>query len=337
MSDNEPRGLQGNTGLDRLRRELEQCLEERSALAQRELDDRRLIENLTGGYFFYRHDSERRYSYLSPSVEQVLGYTPEEYIELYATLFTDSPVNQEARLCTERAIAGEAQYSFEAELRVKDGSVRQVEVSEVPVFGVDGGVALIEGIVHDVTERKRRERRLEEQATLDELTGLYNRRHLRVRLDEAIALARRHEFPMSMAMVDLDGLKSVNDSFGHAAGDKMICAAAEILRRELRRGDVLGRLERIAGRLGGDEFAALLPYSNARQARVAMRRVLAAFDAEPVLLAVGSTRVLRASIGIAELGPEESAESLEGRADEALYRAKRERRGQIVLAAEPDS
>jgi len=318
--------------LERLRDELERCVSERSELAQQELGHRRLIENLTGGYFFYRHDIDRSSYYVSAAVERVLGYSPEEFVKRYGELFTDSPVNAEARQRTERAMAGEAQYSFEVELRSADGDLKVLEVSEMPVSGSDDGVSHVEGIAHEHHRTELAERHLRDLATIDELTGLFNRRHLRVRLEEAVALARRHGFPMSMALLDLDGLKETNDVLGHAAGDRLICAAARILKHELRRGDVLGRLERVAGRLGGDEFAAILPYAEAGAARIGMERVLAAFAAESVEVGPGTTRALRASVGVAELRAGEEAAALERRADDALYRAKRAGRGGITLA-----
>jgi diguanylate cyclase (GGDEF)-like protein/PAS domain S-box-containing protein len=323
--------------IERLRRELDECRRERSALAESEIGHRRFMENLTGGYFFYRHDRDRVYRYLSPSVRQVLGYTPEEYIARYGSLFTDAEINSRAALHTARAIAGEPQYSFEVEMLAQGGQRLTLEVSEVPVLGADGEVELVEGIAHDVTETKRMQRRLLELATHDELTGLLNRRHLRVRLDEAISLARRHLFPVAMALVDLDGLKRINDAHGHAAGDRLICAAAGILQRELRRGDIIGRLESVAGRLGGDEFAAVLPYSGDQQARIAMQRILDSFDATEVEVASGVRIQLRASIGVAAMWPDESSDSLQARADQALYRAKRAGRGQIAIWNETDA
>jgi diguanylate cyclase (GGDEF)-like protein/PAS domain S-box-containing protein len=326
--------MERNPDADELRRALETCRAERAELAERAESFRRFLEQLTGGYFFYRHDTERVYTYLSPSVEQVLGWTREEYVANYVSLFTDAPMNVEALACIDRAIAGEAQYCFEIEIRAKDGGKRFLEISEVPVVAADGGVRFVEGIAHDVTERKRLQNRLHDLATIDELTGLFNRRHLVHRIEEGIALARRHGFTLSVALIDLDGLKAVNDNFGHAAGDRLIQATAEILQHELRRGDVLGRVEIVAGRVGGDEFAALLPYARSPQARLAMQRVLDAFARAEVEVAPGVTHRLHASIGIAELREGDDPDVLQGRADEALYRAKRSGRGKIVLYSE---
>jgi diguanylate cyclase (GGDEF)-like protein/PAS domain S-box-containing protein len=314
-----------------LAQQLARCRAKVRELTESESGHRRFVQNITEGYFFYRHDRRRAYRFLSPSVRRVLGYSPQEYVDGYAKLFTDSPINAEAIHRTDRALAGQPQGTFEAEVLAKDGSIHRLEITEYPVFDEKGDVALIEGIAHDVTEMRSLEARLIEMATHDELTGLFNRRHFCFRLDEAIALARRHDFPLTAALVDLDRLKAVNDSFGHAAGDRMIQEAAEVLQREVRRGDTAGRLESAAGRLGGDEFAVVLPYARAEGAIRAMERLLSTFAETRVDLAPGAAIPIAASVGVAELQPDLDGSTLQSHADEALYSAKRLGRGRIVV------
>lgn len=325
----------GSAAGEDLAQALAECRRRARALEESEHSSRRFLENLAEGYFFYRHDRQRVYRYLSPSVTSVLGYTVDEYLANYHALFTDHPVNAEAAKRTERGLAGEPQRTFEVELWAKDGTRRYFEVTEYPVTGADGKVELLEGIAHDITDKKRLESRLLDLATHDELTGLLNRRHMRVRLDEAMSLANRHRYAVSLALIDLDGLKAVNDTHGHAAGDQLICAAGSLLQRELRKGDIVGRTESVAGRLGGDEFAAILPFAGEPEARRAMERVLAAFAATDIEVAPGVRTPLRASVGVAEYNTSESREALQERADEALYRAKRHGRGRITLWSEP--
>jgi diguanylate cyclase (GGDEF)-like protein/PAS domain S-box-containing protein len=303
----------------------------RAGRSRREGTLRRFVEGIEEGYFFYRHDRSRRYDYLSPSVSRVLGYEPEEFRAASADLFTDHPINVDGRQRTARTVAGEAQAGFEVEVRAKDGTARRLEVTEYPVFGSRGEVRFVEGIAHDVTEVRSLQARLEELATRDELSGLFNRRHFRERLEEAAGLARRHGHPMSLAIVDLDGLKAVNDTYGHAAGDTMIRGAAAVLSAELRRGDVVGRLDAVPGRLGGDEFGAILPYSASDGATIALQRVLAAFAATLVPVGPGVSVPIAASAGIAELAAKTDLVTLETQADGALYQAKRRGRGRIEV------
>lgn len=297
---------------------------------------RRFVEGIREGYFFYRHDRERRFDYLSPSIENVLGYTPDEFRGAYDAVFTDDPVNTDARSRTQRTLAGEPQSGIEVEMLAKDGSPRRFEIAEHPVRGAGGTVEFVEGIARDVTRTKRNEARLFELASRDGLSSLYNRRHFRERLEESTSLARRHGFSLCLAMIDLDGLKSVNDTYGHAAGDEMIKTAAGILRSELRNGDFVGQLETVAGRLGGDEFGAVLPFAPAEGARVAIERVLRKFGESSVTVGPDASIPLAASAGIAEYRENLRLEELERRADDALYRAKREGRGRVVIWTEAE-
>lgn len=299
--------------------------------AKSELRQLRFIENITEGYFFYRHDTEGHFTYLSPSVNRVLGYNAEEYHAHYEAMFTENPVNETAREMTRLTLQGQRQPTYPVEVRAKDGTIRQLEVTEYPVCNTDGQVEAVEGIAHDVTERNHLEVRLAELAVRDELTGLANRRHLLERLQEAVSLAQRHGYVLSFALVDLDGLKEINDNHGHAAGDKMICAMVEILQRELRRGDIVGRANSFAGRLGGDEFAVIMPYCTAHQADTAFKRILETLCNTTVHLDDGTKAVLSASIGIAEYKPDMSIEALEERADQAMYDAKRAGRGRVCM------
>lgn len=317
-----------------LEHRLADCHERVRRLSESERGHRRFVESITEGYFFYRHDREHAYQFLSPSVSRVLGYSPEEYVARYGSLFTDAAINETAKGRTASALAGQPQSTFEVEVFAKDGTARRLEVTEYPVFDESGRVTLIEGIAHDVTEKRRLEARLIELATVDDLTGLFNRRHFAFRLNEAIALARRHGFTVSLAILDLDGLKAVNDAHGHAAGDKLICAAAEILKRQFRKGDTVARLEAVAGRIGGDEFVVALPYARAEGATVAVERLLATILSTSVEVVPGVYVPLRASVGVAELGEGIDGSTLQSRADEALYRAKREGRGRVCVWSE---
>ena len=304
----------------------------RSIRVQEEKTFRHFVEGIEEGFFFYRQDRARAYLYLSPSVAGVLGYRPEEF-RTAPDPFTEHALNVAARTHLLRTLDGEAQTGVEVEVRHKDGTPRRLEITEYPVFDARKEVVYVEGIAHDVTETRRLHARLQELATRDELSGIFNRRHFRERLQEAVGLARRHKHALSLALLDLDGLKTVNDTYGHAAGDLMIRTAASVLSAELRRGDVVGRLDAVPGRLGGDEFGAILPYSPMEGALIAVQRVLSTFAATPVQVAPGVTVPLAVSVGVAELTDGLDLDSLEVHADAALYRAKRRGRGRVEVWA----
>ena len=167
-------------------------------------------------------------------------------------------------------------------------------------------------------------------AQTDGLTGLPNFRSFHARLEEEVARAHRYGHPLACAMVDLDGLKQINDKLGHAAGNRAILALADAVREELRDTD-------FAARYGGDEFVVLLPQTNEAQgAQFAerLRKRLGEVSAQAGL-------PVRGSIGIAavrgqELKSPDAAEDLLRRADEALYEAKRSGRDRVEVAQHPN-
>jgi diguanylate cyclase (GGDEF)-like protein/PAS domain S-box-containing protein len=167
---------------------------------------------------------------------------------------------------------------------------------------------------HDITARKRREQRLGHLADHDDLTGVFNRRRFRRELDDQIEHFARYGGAVgSLALVDLDRFKGVNDALGHQAGDEVLRLVARTLAGRLRTNDVLGRI-------GGDEFAVILPHASGNQACVLVGDLLTAVR-DTVITVAGRTIELTMSAGIvlADRGP---ATELLTRADAALYTAK---------------
>jgi diguanylate cyclase len=148
-------------------------------------------------------------------------------------------------------------------------------------------------------------------AALDQLTGLYNRRSGEQRLAEEISRAVRHERPLTVLLLDLDGLKQVNDRLGHAAGDLVLKGFAERLQKAIRGSD-------LAVRLGGDEFMVLLPECRAEE----VRHVVARVEGLEVQYSVEKIPC-RFSRGWTDYRAGETSEELLKRADEALYANKR--------------
>jgi diguanylate cyclase (GGDEF)-like protein len=168
--------------------------------------------------------------------------------------------------------------------------------------------------------------RLYELATVDGLTGLYVRRYFDGRLDEELARARRFEHSFSVAILDLDDFKKINDTHGHAVGDRVLQDAAQTMRAAMRGVD-------IASRYGGEEFAFILPRTGIVDAHAVAERVRS--DLAELRVAVGGSQVLRitVSIGVAcfpESGADD-ADDLLRRADIALYRAKAAGKNRVEL------
>jgi len=118
-------------------------------------------------------------------------------------------------------------------------------------------------IATDITQRKQAEERLEYLSNHDALTGLYNRLFFEAELER---LQNSRQFPISIAMVDVDGMKKINDSYGHAAGDQLLCRAAAVLRSSFRNEDVIARI-------GGDEFAILLTHTSEKDIQWIVQRI----------------------------------------------------------------
>ena len=162
------------------------------------------------------------------------------------------------------------------------------------------------------------------QAATDGLTGLANRRQLDARAAEATGLARRHGLALACLMVDVDHFKTVNDTHGHAAGDRVLREVARRIRTASRTTDV-------PGRYGGEEFAVLLPETDAQGALAAGEKLRAAIASEPIEIDASASIDVRASIGVATWDPTmRDPGDLFARADSALYTAKQRGRNRVV-------
>ncbi len=189
---------------------------------------------------------------------------------------------------------------------------------------------LLQGVIDDISERKRGEINALELATHDSLTGLLNRHGFQASLKAVFSRPAPDSLPpIALLQIDLDHFKAVNDTYGHEAGDQVLRHVARVLERALRQGDVIGRL-------GGDEFtAALLGISSPAKAEELARRIIADIR-RPIDIGAGKAARIGASIGVALATPDDpDAESVLRRADEAMYAAKRAGRGQVCVGGLP--
>jgi diguanylate cyclase len=163
-------------------------------------------------------------------------------------------------------------------------------------------------------------------ASFDPLTGVENRRGVEAKF----AYLQSRASQLVVALIDLDGFKHINDTYGHSAGDELLVAVAKGLRDSVRSEDVVGRM-------GGDEFVLLLEHVTLRQAEHRLRTVLESLarSVEGVIPAQGVTPAVSASCGVAELSAGDTLASLLKRADDALYDAKRLGKSRVVAKAAP--
>jgi len=259
-------------------------------------------------------NEEGLFSYVSPVVTQLLGFEPADLLGVRATEIIH-PDDRESVLNRFESTGPDASFLQQFRMQKVDGTFRNVEAvitdqRERPSIG--GYVAN----VRDVTERKEFEALLAHQALHDSLTGLANRQLTLDRAEQMLLRSRRGNEPVALCFIDLDNFKDTNDSLGHEAGDKLLCAVAARFSAMLRAGDTVGRL-------GGDEFVILTegigladgPLLVAERIRDALHEPfhLEGYDGLPINVT--------ASVGIA-IGNRISAQELLRDADVALYQAK---------------
>jgi diguanylate cyclase (GGDEF)-like protein len=195
-----------------------------------------------------------------------------------------------------------------------------------------GGIGLISCLGLSEIRRRFDEQeilRLKEAATSDPLTGVGNRRSFDQELSRRVTQLRRYATPCSLLIIDVDYFKSINDTWGHDAGDQALISMAKVITGTLRDIDLLFRI-------GGEEFAALLPETEGTNARIAAERVRVAISESQIPIQTGNFRIeITASVGGAQLLPHDSAESWFKRADQELYSAKRAGRNCVAFDGIP--
>lgn len=169
---------------------------------------------------------------------------------------------------------------------------------------------------------------LRQDAMVDHLTKLYNRRYFDAKLAEHLALSRKTRAPLSFAILDIDHFKLLNDTWGHAAGDEVLRKLAEVIRENLLELD-------IPARLGGEEFVVIMPNTSIRRAVSLAEKLRKKFETLRVHDRSSGATIenVTASIGVTALREDDSAESLVGRADELLYKAKNGGRNTVKYSA----
>jgi len=292
----------------------------RLALAAREREMRELMEHVNG--IFYRAElGAGHWTFVSPQITKVLGWTPEEWTADPAIWVRSIHPDDRERVLREEQepTSGAVDYR----LFTRAGDLRWVRDDASPMQPADGGAPYWAGTLTDVTHAYQVEEELRFQAHHDALTGLPNRSLLLDRLGNALDRSRRKPSEVGVAYLDLDDFKTVNDEMGHAAGDALLVAVAERLRSAIRPGDT-------AARLGGDEFALLIDEVDREGLAAVADRALKALEAP---LKVGARQLqVGASMGVTmSLGQGADPERLLRDADTAMYVAKRQGKHRWVL------
>jgi diguanylate cyclase (GGDEF)-like protein/PAS domain S-box-containing protein len=273
------------------------------------------------GEFVWELDAERRFTFVSDRVEQVLGYRPQDL--LGRTPYELMPPGEPERVREWEAGHPTADGSFrnmETRAITRAGASVWLQMSGVAVFDADGTRIGLRGTALDITERKIAAQRIEDLATRDPLTGLPNRLLLVDRLQQGIAAATRTGESLAVMFVDLDHFKRINDTLGHHVGDGLLKEVSRRLSAVIRKGDTLARI-------GGDEFVVVLEgLKSSVDASQVAQKVLASL-AQPCEVD-GHYLTTAGSVGIS-LCPADGVDvpTLMRHADTAMYAAKSGGRG----------
>lgn len=215
-----------------------------------------------------------------------------------------------------------------------NGTGTWLEIYTYPIFDQNRTVTHVIQYARDITDRKKAEEekkqlitKLNHLSTTDSLTGLLNRRALTDTLHHEIDRAQRYDSDLSLILCDVDKFKKINDTYGHAAGDKALQAVAEFLHKNLRRADILGRY-------GGDEFMIILPETSLDGAKNLAEKIRVFTSGSDVAL-MGKNRIrITLSIGVASCcTPSDDIDTLVSLADTALYTSKEGGRNRVSAAA----
>jgi diguanylate cyclase (GGDEF)-like protein/PAS domain S-box-containing protein len=285
---------------------------------------------------------------VNPAFEKMIGYTREEVIGRSSSSI-DLWVNTEDRDAAVAKLRNPGQIAITTHMRTRSGEQIMVEAA-LASFNMNGEMLLV-AVIRDVTARRREEaelqqyrtqleqlveqrtielehalRRVNELAVQDDLTGVGNRRDLNHQLLNEWQLFDRNGQIACIVIMDLDGLKSVNDAFGHSTGDMVIKTFAQIIQGEMRVTDYLARY-------GGDEFVLLLRATTSDAAKIPLHRLRDAVERYQ-WSTIKPGMALTTSIGVASFQKNESVEETFDNADKALYKAKLDGRNRIVFASD---
>jgi diguanylate cyclase (GGDEF)-like protein/PAS domain S-box-containing protein len=267
--------------------------------------------------------ADGRISYVTPTAERIFGLAPQDLIgqQLDDLVAFDDRARLREFLARDLASDG---ASANLEARVPRGDDKQ-RVVEIHGTNMDSEPAIGGRLLNlrDTTDRKGLEEQLKRMAFHDPLTLLANRSLFRDRVEHAVAVSRRNGRGVAVMFVDLDNFKKINDSFGHAQGDRVLHKSAQRLVKATRNGDTVARF-------GGDEFAVLLENLMGKEQVIEIASRIVETLQEPLDLPGADLRVA-ASVGVVFATPDDGVEELMRNADVAMYSAKAQGKGRYTV------
>jgi diguanylate cyclase (GGDEF)-like protein/PAS domain S-box-containing protein len=218
-------------------------------LSEAEARYRNLVE--TAHDLVWSMDTDGYWTYLNTAAQSIYGYTPEEMQGRHFSEFQAAESHERDQTAMLQVLDGEELLMYETVHVDKEGKQRHISFNAKPLYDAFGNIVQISGTARDITDQKVFERELTYQAQHDSLTGLYNRNYFQQELERLVSRVARSAAECALLYLDLDQFKYVNDTIGHAAGDRLLRECTQMLKTHVREGDLLARF-------GGDEFTVLL-------------------------------------------------------------------------------
>ena len=265
--------------------------------------------------------------YVNSAIENMSGYKTSEFIGNTPSILKSGLTKQETYKKMWETISSGGIWNGEQINKRKDGTLYYEDSRITPIYNKNNELKYYLAVKHDITERKVLESRLQEIAIRDGLTNAYNRRYLMDRLYRIADNYKRVRKEFSIAILDIDHFKSVNDKYGHLAGDMVLIELVRIINKTIRSYDILGRY-------GGEEFILVLPDTDKNEAYVIINRILNKIRNHTIIYDNNNINITF-SAGIA--GSSEidiksfNAEALINLADNRLYNAKDFGRDEVII------
>jgi diguanylate cyclase (GGDEF)-like protein/PAS domain S-box-containing protein len=265
--------------------------------------------------------------YANPAFENISGYTIAEIIgenpRIVKSGLTDPMVYEKMW----KTISSGGIWNGEQINKRKDGRLYYEDSRITPIYNKDNKLTYYMAVKHDISERKALEERLKETAIRDSLTNAYNRRYLFERINQITSNYKRSQKPFSIAILDIDSYKNINDTYGHQAGDFVLVEFVRLINENIRPYDVLGRY-------GGEEFIIVLPDTNKEEAHAVIYRILKVVRDKTFQYGDSNIK-FTFSAGISDSGEIElpifNSEDLLRIADKRLYEAKEAEKNKIII------
>jgi diguanylate cyclase (GGDEF)-like protein/PAS domain S-box-containing protein len=309
---------------------------ERKHLEQELIQKQELLDCILNNIdaYIYLKDQDNRFLYANPKTEELLQQPLTSMIGKSGEEFLPPNIAKTFVTSDQEVCDNGEKISYETKYTLPDGSKRHFWSIKIPMKNESGEVDKIINLSTDVTELANLRHQLQEKlkieslmrkekekiAITDPLTGLYNRLKINESIQHEIARARRYRHKLCIILIDIDFFKQVNDQYGHLIGDDILVAFASIIRKHTRKADRVGRW-------GGEEFIVICPETSINGAITLAKHLQSCIERFEFPKANNQT----ASFGITEFRPNDSIESLVGRADNALYQAKHRGRNRVEV------